>query len=128
MATSLPQCFYRFPLFKPISTHSNTTLTFFPDKVTKRIACFSEFAVEHHTSFEELQAAYRAAETAGRAAATSGMPPWLARACDGLKFNANKDMYEVGLWPVGYRAVPTNERVSGSLNTLAGCGCTALHP
>uniref|UniRef100_A0A7S0RFW1 Protein kinase domain-containing protein n=1 Tax=Chlamydomonas leiostraca TaxID=1034604 RepID=A0A7S0RFW1_9CHLO len=127
MAASLPELLHRFPLFKPLSTHSHTTLIFTPGQVTKHIACFGQFAAEHHTSFKELQAAYSAAETAGRAAAASSRPPWLASACDGPKLNASKDMYKVGLQPVGYRAAPTNEHELRGVALACCSGLAALH-
>lgn len=118
MATALPLLLHRFPLFKCIPTHGGTTLTFLPDKVTKRIANFSQFAAEHHTSFDELHAAYSAAGAAGRAAAASRMPPSLVTACEGPELIASRDVFKVKLQPVGYSAAPASEQVSGQHRQL----------
>ena len=111
MAASLPPLPDRFPLFAHVATHESTTVSFQADKVVKHIRDFPSFSMQHHTSFAEIQQAYKAAGAASAAAKASGAAPWLVYACDNPMLTRNKT-FKVALHPVGYRAAPVNENVS----------------
>lgn len=111
MSASLPPPLSRFPLFADIATHDSTTVSFHVDMVVKHIRNFSSFSKQHHTSFAEIQQAYKVAEEAGAAATGSGKAPWLVYACDKPVLTRN-ETFKVALRPVGYRAAPITENVS----------------